>query len=107
MVCLEPCRETVLARRAHLLIAEGLPVPAGILAEQVISVGRGSKNTVTVSSLQGERAMVSLQRTIVSLDGEQVEPCEVALALKGEAALFETLASAAVLLLCGSAQDQE
>lgn len=105
LVCLEPCDGTVLARRAHLLIAEGLPVPTGILAAQVISMGRGSKNTVTLSSLQGERAMVSLQRTIVALDGEPVEPCEVALEIKGEAALPEALAAAAVWLLCGTAQD--
>ena len=103
LVCLEPCGQTVLARRAHLLIAEGLPVPPGILTAQVISMGRGSKNTVTVSSVQGERAMISLQRTVAALDGESVEPCEMALDLPDEASLPDALAAAAALLLCGAA----
>ena len=47
--------------------------------------------------------MISLQRTVSALDGESVEPCELALDLPDEAALPEALAAAAALLLCGAA----
>ena len=47
--------------------------------------------------------MISLQRTVSALDGESVEPCELALDLPDEAALPEVLAAAAALLLCGAA----
>lgn len=85
----------------HLLLGEGLAVPAGIRPAQVISLGRGSKNTVTVSSLQGERMMISLQRTVASLSGEPVEPCELPFGLPRGTDLPQALAAAAILLLGG------
>ena len=42
--------------------------------------------------------MISLQRTVAALDGESVEPCEMALDLPDEASLPEALAAAAALL---------
>lgn len=47
--------------------------------------------------------MISLQRTVAALDGESVEPCEMALDLPDESSLPEALAAAAALLLCGAA----
>lgn len=101
LVCLEPCPQTVLARHAHLLLGEGLSIPEGILATQVISLGQGAKNTLTLSSLQEGRAMVSLQRDALSLDHAVIEPCEYPIRLPSEQHLPEALAAAAILLLCG------
>ncbi len=101
LVCLDEGAGPAEGQGVHLLLREGLAVPPGLEPAQVISLGRGSKNTVTVSSLQGERMMISLQRTVESLDGNPVEPCELPLDLPAGIELYEALAAAAALLLAG------
>lgn len=71
--------------------------------EMVLTYGFGVRDTLTPSAILGEGCVLSLQRGLVTLDGEEVEPREVpAGRLTGEA---ETrMAVAAVCLLLGEAQ---
>lgn len=66
-----------------------LPGSAGALtgslrAERAVSYGLNPKDTLTVSSLSGERICVALQRGIIRLDGSVVEEQEIVLPYGGE-----------------------
>ncbi len=54
-------------------------LPAGV----VLSYGASSRNTLTLSSLDGQRASVAVQREFVSLDGRAVDRQELVLPYDG------------------------
>ena len=54
-------------------------LPAGI----VLSYGASSRNTLTLSSLDGQRASVAVQREFVSLNGKAVDRQELVLPWDG------------------------
>lgn len=61
-----------------------LPEGAGVLmkglkAEGVVSYGNGPKNTITLSSLEGERISLAIQRELVTVEGGMVERQELVL----------------------------
>lgn len=80
------CAANVLARCA---------VPA-------LTCGFSSKDTLTLSSLGNENAVISLGRRIKTLAGLSIEPIEIPVALSGEYDGYTLLACAAVLLLTGN-----
>ena len=70
-------------------------LPAGT----VLSYGASSRNTLTLSSLDGPRAAVAVQREFVSLDGRAVERQELILPYDGGAPELLLAQAGAALLL--------
>lgn len=60
------------------------PLSGSLRAERAVSYGLNPKDTLTVSSLSGERICVALQRGIIRLDGSVVEEQEIVLPYAGE-----------------------
>ncbi len=67
----------------------------------VISCGMGRKNTVTVSSISDDAALLTFQRNITDIYGNTIEPAEYKVRLRGKYREFSVMASAAILLLHG------
>lgn len=67
----------------------------------VISCGMSSKNTVTISSINKESLIVSLQRAVIDINGNLIEPEEFKINLKKEYSPFSVMSSIAVMILCG------
>lgn len=66
---------------------------------ETVTCGLSQKDTVTFSSLDSDRAVVSLQRRLKALDGTEIEPVEVPVTFKPSHSEYSILASIAVLLL--------
>ncbi|HEX3025647.1 MAG TPA: hypothetical protein VHR42_00230 [Clostridia bacterium] len=66
---------------------------------QTVTCGMSQKDTVTFSSLDSDRAVVSLQRELRSLSGTTIEPREFPVGFSKQPGEYQLLASAAVLLL--------
>lgn len=60
------------------------PLAGSLRAERAVSYGLNPKDTLTVSSLDGDRISVALQRGIIRLDGSVVEEQEIVLPYAGE-----------------------
>lgn len=60
------------------------PLAGSLLAARAVSYGLNPKDTLTVSSLSGDRICVALQRGIIRLDGNVVEEQELVLPYAGE-----------------------
>lgn len=83
-----------------------LPGAAGPLARNLrcscaVSYGTSPKDTLTVSSLEGERICVALQRELVTLKGERVEEQEFVLPFPPGRSPMPCLAAVGTLLLMG------
>ena len=63
-----------------------------------ISCGFSQKDTLTLSSLTDEQAVISLQRSIYSYAGRRIEPAELPVALSRPVDSYLLLALAAILL---------
>jgi len=70
-------------------------LPAGT----VLSYGASGRNTLTLSSLDGSRASVAVQREFISLDGRAVERQELILPCEGRAPDLLLAEAGAALLL--------
>ena len=68
--------------------------------------GMNGKNTVTLSSVGGSAALVSLQRTVTDIYGHDREPAEFRIRLTHSRSPFAVAAAAAVLLLLGITPDE-
>ncbi len=66
---------------------------------QTVTCGLSQKDTVTFSSLDNDRAVVSLQRGLKALDGSDIDPVEVPVAFSPSHSEYPVLAAVAVLLL--------
>lgn len=67
----------------------------------VITCGMNQKNTVTLSSLNGNIWLAALQRNLNDLNGKKILPCEFKIKLKKQYNPFSVLAAAVILLLNG------
>ncbi len=72
----------------------------------VISCGMNAKNTITLSSLNEENILLSLQRTLVLIDGTEAEPCELNIRLTQNYEPFSLMTCAAVLMMYGILPDE-
>lgn len=72
---------------------------------RVITCGMSIRDTLTLSSAGEQSAAVSLQRGIHTLSGAVEESREVLLRLRRARPPYTVLAAAALLLLCGRAQE--
>ena len=83
-----------------------LPGAAGPLARtlqagQAVSYGTSPRDTLTFSSLEGDRLCLAVQRELVPLSGPVVEQQELVLPFPTGASPLPFLAAAGALLLCG------
>lgn len=67
----------------------------------VILYGTGSRNTLSLSGLSSSSALISLQRSLMTLEGNLVEPREIEVRLSAERSPQQILLVSAVLLLSG------
>ena len=67
----------------------------------VISCGMSGKNTVTLSSIDNNIPLITLQRRITDLNGKIIEPAEFKITLNKTYSPFAVMASVAILLLEG------
>ena len=68
---------------------------------RVISCGFGYKNTITLSSIGDEKLLITLQRIINDLNGNEIEPSEFKIKLKKQYLPFSIMASVAIMLING------
>ena len=76
-------------------------LPAGV----VLSYGASSRNTLTLSSLDGQRASVAVQREFIDLDGKAVDRQELVLPYDGGSPDLLLAEAGAALLLGRLAED--
>ena len=69
-----------------------------------VTCGTSSRDTISLSSLNNLRAVISLQRNVRSVDGELILPHEIVVDLNEQIAIYPLLASIAVLVLCNSSE---
>lgn len=72
----------------------------------VICCGMGAKNTITLSSLNSDTLLASLQRTITDHFGNKLYPSEFKIKLTKKYSPFSVMASTAILLLNGIMPDK-
>ena len=89
-----PCRAMLIPGRLAQL-AEGLT------ASWAVSFGLSPKDSLTLSSLEEETIHLALQREIITLTGQRLDPQEFPLARKNQTALCPMLACVGVQLLLG------
>ena len=77
--------------------AQGLRVPCAV------SYGSSPRDSLTLSSLEGDRLCLAVQRELITLDGCVVDRQEIPLALPPGQSAQTVLARAGVLLLAGTA----
>ena len=65
-----------------------------------LSFGCAPQDTLSLASLSDSQAVVSLQRTLITLHGHVLEPRDLTVRLRGSCELFELMAVCAILLLC-------
>lgn len=68
-----------------------------------ITCGTSPRDTVSMSSFENLKSVVSLQRSIKNINGNIVEPHEFIVNLKRKTGLYPLLAASTVLLLCSNA----
>jgi hypothetical protein len=66
-----------------------------------ITCGMAARDTLSIASLEDNGAVVSLQRQLLTVTGELLEPHDFKIYLKQRLAVYPLLASCAVLLLAG------
>ncbi len=86
------------------VLEAGSLAPARLLygsSAAVVLCGTGPRNTLSLSELNSSSALVSLQRSLMPLEGNLVEPCEIEVRLSAERSPQQILLVSAVLLLSG------
>lgn len=68
---------------------------------KTLTCGLSNKDTLTLSSLREDSAVICLQREIKTLGGGHMEPAEIPVRLRSPIERGDLLSLAAVLLLCG------
>ncbi len=67
----------------------------------VITCGINNKNTVTLSSINKDNLLITLQRSLIDINGNHIYPCEFKIKLTKAYAPFSIMSAATVLLLNG------
>lgn len=93
-------RGSVLPRQCRTALVPGeIAVP--LRAASAVSYGVSPRDSLTVSSREGERMWIALQREVVTVDGAVVERQELPLTLSPGEEPLTALAAAGALLLLG------
>jgi len=89
--------------RLVLLPGSAAPMAHGLRVEGAVSYGTGPKNTVTLSSLEGDKICLAIQRELVTVQGGIVERQELVLPYPaGQEAPDLFMARVGALLLMGA-----
>ncbi len=67
----------------------------------VITCGINNKNTITISSFGKSSVLVTLQRSVIDIKGNRIEPCEFKIKLSKQYLPYSVLAATAALILNG------
>ncbi len=70
------------------------------LKQNVIDLGFGRFDSITFSSINGEGAVICVQRAVKRLDGSIIEPCEIPITVNANQNRFALLSAYTILLLC-------
>lgn len=70
------------------------------LNQNVIDLGFGRFDSITFSSINGEGAVICVQRAVKRLDGSIIEPCEIPITVNANQNRFALLSAYTILLLC-------
>ena len=92
--------------RTVLLPGGAGPLARALRTGQAVSYGTSPRDTLTFSSLEGDRICLALQRELVTLQGTVVEQQEMVLPFPPEASPLPFLATAGTLLLLGMPPEQ-
>ena len=79
----------------------------GDRCEGCITCGMSCRDTITLSSLHDEDAVICLQRAVTALDGTRVEPGEFPVRLSHRLDAYTVMACAATLIAAGQAHQLE
>lgn len=82
------------------------PLARGMRCRSAVSYGTSPRNTLTFSSLEGDKICLALQRELVSLAGHVVERQEFVVPFPPEEDPMTFLAAAGVLLLLGAKPEE-
>jgi len=72
---------------------------------RTLDCGTSTHNTISIAGLNTDRAAVSIQRTVITLKGEKIEPMDITIKLKEPLPPYITSAITASLLICGIPYD--
>lgn len=89
------------ACRTVLLPGQAGGLAEGLRAASAVSYGPSPRDSLTISSREGDKLLVALQRELVTMDGRVVERQEFPVVLPTGAGELPTLAAAGALLLLG------
>lgn len=87
--------------RAVLLPGQVGPLARLLRGEYAVSYGTSPRDTITFSSMEGDRIALALQRELVTLEGTVVDRQELVLRFPPERSHLALLAAAGALLLLG------
>lgn len=79
--------------------------PSGICARSAVSYGLSGRDTITLSSRDGQRMWVAVQRELVRLDGTVLERQEFPVCVPEGADELQTLALTGAMLLMGASPE--
>lgn len=82
------------------MVPDGLS-PGAFSAAYIVSYGPSRKDTLTISSTEGQETVLALQREIVTLSGALLEPQEIPFRGSGQLSSLEQVALAGILLALG------
>lgn len=94
-----------ISSRTVLLPGSAGPLARALRSSQAVSYGPSPKDTLTLSSLEGERICLALQREIVTLEGAVLERQELVLPFSPGGEPLPFLAVVGALLLLGVAPE--
>lgn len=89
------------ACRTVLLPGDAAELLEGLRAASAVSYGISPRDSLTISSREGDRIWAALQRELVTVGGQVVERQEFSLSLAPGAKELSALAAAGALLLLG------
>ncbi len=92
--------------RCLLLPGTAGPLAREVTAEYAVSYGTSPKDTITLSSLEGDQICLALQRELVTLDGRVLEEQELVLPFPPGLSPQPWLAAVGVLLLTGVSAEE-
>jgi len=106
LLCIAPGAAAWAGLRAvecRMLLLPGLagPLARGLRCASAVSYGTSPRDTLTFSSLEGDKICLALQRELVAVDGGVVEQQEFVLPFPPGLPPLEYLAAAGTLLLLG------
>ncbi len=67
----------------------------------VVTCGINNKNTITISSFSENNVLVTLQRSLIDIKGNRIEPCEFKIGITKRYNPYSILSSTAILILLG------